>query len=208
MTRQTNLAAETASIAPIQMASGQVVDLAALSAADIHWPDLVENLVKLPRFNGATPHVTYTTAQHCCLMYDRAPDGYKPQALLADFHAAYFGELTRSFLHLAAHYSGEPDTFLDNIHFARDRITAAIYEAAGLAFHQDDEQLDERLNALMLLDKMQTASEVRDLMAPCRTPGHWRLPAPFPVPVKPWGQDKSRTELTLRLAMIGVHIRG
>lgn len=208
MTRQTNLADENASIAPIQMASGRVVDLAALTPSDIHWPDLVENLVKLPRFNGATPHVTYTTAQHCCLMYDRAPAPFKPHALLADFHTAFFGELTRSFLHLAAHFSADPDTFLDNIHFARDRVTAAIYQAAGLEFHEADEALDERLNTLALMDKMQTAAEVRDLMAPCRVTGHWRLPAPFPYPVKPWGEDKARTELTLRLAMIGIHIRG
>lgn len=208
MNRNPNPGRTAPMTAPMQMASGRVVDLAALTPSDIHWPDLVENLVKLPRFNGATPNVTYTTAQHCCLMYDRAEDAFKPHALLADFHTAFFGELTRSFLHLAAHFSADPDTFLDNIHFARDQVTAVIYEAAGLKFHEADETLDERLNTLALMDKMQTAAEVRDLMAPCRAPGHWRLPAPFPVPVKPWGEDKARTELELRLSFIGIRVRG
>ncbi len=208
MTQLTQTETAALPIAPMQMASGRVVDLANLTPADIHWPDLVESLVKLPRFNGATPHVTYTTAQHCCLMYDRALDGFKAHALLADFYTAFFGELSRSFLHLAAHVSSDPDTFLDNVHFARDKVTAAIYGAAGIAFYEDDDRFDERLRTLALMDKMQTAAEVRDLMAPCQVPGHWRLPSPFPYPVKAWGEDKARQELVLRLVFIGIQVRG
>ncbi len=195
--------------APMQMASGRVVDLADLRARDVHWPDLVETLVKLPRFNGATPHLTYTTAQHCCLMHDRAEDRYKPHALLADFHTAYFGEISRSFLYLAADLSPSPADFIEAFRLARDEVTAAICAAAGLPEDDDDPKaFQSRERYLRHLDQMLTATERRDLMAPCALPGHWPLPAPFPVPVKPWGQDKARTELTLRLAMIGVHIRG
>jgi len=194
--------------APMQMASGRVVDLANLRAADIHWPDLVESLVKLPRFNGATPHVTYTTAQHCCLMYDRAEDRYKPQALLSDFHAAFFGETSRSFIFVAAALSPSPADFIEAYRLARDEVTAAIFAAAGILEEDDTSAFRDRTAYIRRLDKMLTAAEQRDLMAPCALPGHWQLPAPFPVPVKPWGEDKARTELELRLNMIGIRFRG
>eukprot|EP00903_Cladosiphon_okamuranus_P001620 g1618.t1 len=171
--------------APEGMASGRVVDLKNLRASDVHWPDLVESLVKLPRFNGATPHVTYTAAQHCCLMYDRAEDAYKAHALLSDFHAGYFGEISRSFVFLAAALSAAPDEFREAYHLARDEVTAAIYAAAGLREETDLEAFQKRQRYLRRLDKTLTATAQRDLMAPCALPGHWQLPAPFPIPVKP-----------------------
>lgn len=194
-------------IAPLQMASGRVVDLANLKAADIHWPDLVEQLVKVPRFNGATPHVVYTAAQHCCLLYDRAKDRYKAHALLSNFHIAYFGEPTWPFLALAANETEDPQGFMEGIAEAKGKITEAIYEAAGLVEEADDDLLLHRLNYINRIDKMLTASERRDLMAKCMVRDHWNLPEPFPVPVKAWGPDKAREQLTLRLTLIGIYTR-
>ena len=195
-------------IAPMQMASGRIVDLAKLRPEHVYWPDLVESLVKLPRFNGATPHVTYSTAQHCCLMHDRAEDAYKAKALLADFHCAYFGEISRSFRHFAAHLSGDPQAFLENFYLARDEVTATIWQAAGLQEDSFDMHLTATANALRDVDKRLTAAERRDLMAPSRDRDFWQLPGPCPHPVKPWGADKARAELELRLSMIGVFARG
>ncbi|MCV0427560.1 MAG: hypothetical protein K5905_19040 [Roseibium sp.] len=193
--------------APIQMASGRVVDLANLQAADIHWPDLVENLVKIPRFNGATSHVTYTVAQHCCLMYDRAEDQYKPWALLRDFHAGFFGEPTWPMLWFAALKTDCADTFMDAIDEAKGELTDAIWQAAGLQEGDDDSAILHRLNYLNLVDKMLTASERRDLMNGAAL-DHWPLPTPFPTAVKAWGQDKAREQLELRLKFIGIRTRG
>lgn len=196
-------------VAPMQMASGRVVDLGNLDPQDVYWTDLLESLVKLPRFNGATAHVTYTTAQHCCLMYDRADDALKPWALLADFYSAYFGEISASFRHFAAHLSGDPQGFLESYYLARDEVTATIWAAAGLIeSHEDDTASMNRTAALSDLDKRLTAAEKRDLMVPCRDKNHWQLPDPFPTPVKAWGEDKAREQLALRLSMIGVHLRG
>ncbi|MBO6759141.1 MAG: hypothetical protein JJ902_22645 [Roseibium sp.] len=194
--------------APCQMASGRIVDLANLTADDIHFPDIVEALSKIPRFNGATPHVTYTVAQHCCLMHDRADERHRAAALLADFHAAYLGEPTRPFLGLAAQLSGDPDIFMDHVREARDTVTAAIYAAARVPVELSDAALLDQLSYLSALDKTLTATEVRDLMATCRRPGHWRLPEPFPQSVKAWGPDKARGELIKRLGLIGVPVRG
>lgn len=208
MTQITRTAMAMGLAAPMQMASGKLVDLSKLAAADIHWPDLVESLVKLPRFNGATSHVTYTTAQHCCLMYDRAEDLLKARALLADFHCAYFGDISQSFFSFAAMLSGDPDGFLNNIALAKDEVTSAIYEAAGIKEDDNPVSFRETEKEIRKIDKRQTATEVRDLMAPCQTQGHWQLPAPYPPTVKAWGQDEARTQLELRMSKIGLHPRG
>ncbi|WP_420415084.1 hypothetical protein [Roseibium sp.] len=209
MTPDKTIKAASLPIAPMQMASGRVVDLGNLKPDNVYWPDLLEGLVKLPRFNGATAHVTYTTAQHCCLMHDRAEDVHKPWALLADFYCAYFGEISRSFRHFAAHLSGDPQAFLESYYLARDEVTATIWEAAGLSEkgESDTASLD-RAAYLGQLDKRLTASERRDLMASSReAQDHWHLPEPFPIPVKAWGEDKARAELALRLKMIGIYLR-
>ncbi|WP_298981500.1 hypothetical protein [uncultured Roseibium sp.] len=207
MTQHANPKAGTPMTAPTQLASGRVVDLANLSPADIHWPDLVESLVKLPRFNGATPHVTYTTAQHCCLMYDLADSRYKAYALLSDFYAAFFGEMNRAVLFLAADMSPDPQEFIEAYRLARDEVTEVIYQAAGLAADENHDAFRDRVTYVRSVDKRLTASEKRDLMAPCQRSDHWKLPDPFPYPVKPWGQDKARDAIEQRLSAIGIKVR-
>ncbi|WP_282046340.1 hypothetical protein [Roseibium album] len=195
--------------APMVMASGRVVDLANLQAADIHWPDLVENLVKIPRFNGATQNVTYTVAQHCCLMHDRAAPQYKKFALLYDFAAAFFGEPSVPFLWLAANHTDSRLAFIEAMREAKGDLTDVINEAAGLKDEDDDQAMFDRLEYVKTIDTKLTASEVRDVMNSALNGPHWSfLPEPFPMPVKAWGQDKARRELETRLFLIGIHVRG
>lgn len=193
---------------PMLMASGRAVDIANLAPADIVWPDLVESLIKLPRFNGATPNVTYSAAQHCCLMYDRARDGYKAHALLYDFHTAISCEGGWPFLAFAARKSGFGDAFMDAIREAKGEITDVICAAAGLAEEADDDAILKRLNYIRCLDKMVTATEVRDLLKASAVMETWHLPDPFKEVIKPWGMDKARAELELRLTFIGIRVRG
>lgn len=195
--------------APIMMASGRLIDLANLKSSDIHWPDLVENLVKVPRFNGATSHVTYTAAQHCCLMYDRAAPQYKKFALLYDFATAFFGEPTAPFLWFAAHHTDCPNAFLEAMREAKGDLTDVINEAAGLKDEDDDQAMFDRLEYLQLCNRKLMASEVRDVVNCALSDPHWSfLPEPFPQPVKAWGQDKARRELETRLFLIGIQLRG
>lgn len=109
---------------------------------------------------------------------------------------------------MAAELSPNAADFIEAYRLARDEVTAAIYAAAGIREEDDTEAFRERVAYIRRLDRMLTASERRDLMAPCALPGFWQLPAPFPVPVKAWGEDKARTELELRLKFIGIHTRG
>jgi hypothetical protein len=188
MTPKLHTAASTRPIAPMQMASGRIVDLARLTPEDVYWPDLVESLVKLPRFNGATPHVTYSTAQHCCLMHDRAEDSYKAKALLADFHCAYFGEISRSFRHFAAHLSGDPQGFLENFYLARDEVTATIWQAAGLQGRQPRHAPDsDRQHAAGRGQAPDGRRTARPHGALPRISTFWQLPAPYPVPGQAMG---------------------
>lgn len=195
--------------APIMMASGRIIDLANLKSSDIHWPDLVENLVKVPRFNGATRHVTYTAAQHCCLMYDRAAPQYKKFALLHDFATAFFGEPTVPFLRFAAQHTDCPNAFLEALREAKGDLTDVINEAAGLKDEDDDQAMFDRLEYLQIVNRKLMASEVRDVVNCALSDPFWGfLPEPFPEPVKAWGQDKARNELELRLFAIGIQLRG
>ncbi len=193
---------------PMLMASGRAVDLANLTPADIFWPDLVEALVKMPRFNGATPHVHYSAAQHCCLMYDRAMDGYKAHALLSDFHVAFSCEPPWPFLAFAAAKTNFTNAFMDAIREAKGELTEAIFAAAGLPEDDDDETTFARLKYLQILDKSVTATEVRDLLKASAVMETWHLPAPFKEVIKPWGLDEARAQLELRLAFIGIRTRG
>lgn len=191
---------------PLQLASGRTVDLANVQPSDIHWPDLIEALIKIPRFNGATRFVTYTAAQHCCLMYDRAPDELKAYALLSDFHLALLGELTSPALSYMARLSGHPGEFRESYRLARDEITEAIWRTAGLDVPNEPAAWRTLTHRLRAIDKALQGSEIRDLMSQ-----KFDFPEtvkPYPVPVKPWASDKAETELKLRLSFIGIFPRG
>lgn len=186
------------------MPSGRAVDLTRLTAADIHWPDLVESLVKIPRFNGATPHVTLTVAQHCCLMHDFADAAHRRIALLDQFHVAFLGEPTWSAIRYLARLSGDPDAFRSTLRLARDELSAPIFAAAGVPDPKDQDALHREQALLAMLDRKLLATERRDVMPACPAKMDWQLPEPFPTPIKPWGQDKARAELAKRLAGLGL----
>lgn len=87
-----------------QTASGRVVNPAQLRAEDIHLPDICEHLAKEARFNGATPGVFYSVAQHSLLVGEiirrtwREDDGYTRElcvlcGLLHDAPEAYLRDL-------------------------------------------------------------------------------------------------------------------
>lgn len=54
----------------LTMANGKGLDLLAPDAMAIDFDVVAEHLAKEARFNGATPGVVYSVAQHCCLGAD------------------------------------------------------------------------------------------------------------------------------------------
>lgn len=190
------------------MASGRTVDLCNLTAADVHFPDLVEALVKIPRFNGATAHLTYTVAQHACLAHDHADDAFKPAALLENFHKAYIGEVNRSAAFYLAVISGDTADFQETLAVAKSDLLAPILEAAGVADPADSDSFAAQRSYLKALGLKLLATERRDLMAVRPDTPDWKLPDPFPTVIKAWHQDKAREELIKRLAQHGINGRG
>ncbi|MEP4031358.1 hypothetical protein [Roseibium polysiphoniae] len=191
------------------MASGRLVNLTHPMPEEIHWPDLIENLVKLPRFGGATYGVTYTVAQHCCLMYDHADTDLKPAALVKNFHKAFLGELTWSAEATLQAYAAHPTDLAEARELARDELDDAIFRAAGIpeADESTGAYAEERA-ALNHLSRKLQATEARDLMQATVAPTIWANTNPFPRTIRPWGQDKAREELENRLGHIGLNPRG
>ncbi|MDN3719457.1 hypothetical protein QW131_10130 [Roseibium salinum] len=120
----------------------------------------------------------------------------------------FFGEPSWPFLWLTAQKTDAPSAFMDAFREAKGDLTDVINEAAGLKDEGDDDAMFHRLKYLRRIDKMLTASEVRDFMVPSDVSDHWELPEPLPTPVKAWHQDKAREELQQRLARIGIHVGG
>ncbi|SHN18583.1 hypothetical protein [Roseibium suaedae] len=187
-------------------ASGRCLDLMNLSAADIHWPDLVAALVRIPRFNGATGFVSYSLAQHCCHAYDFASAKMKPLALLNDFWKAYLGELSRPAVSYLGHMSGSAKLFRDTFQLARDELSAPIFEAAGIQPPADQKAFNKEQAELAWLGGKLLATEMRDLVpaGAIERQDFIVRTGPFPKVLKAWGPDKARTELEARLSAIGV----
>lgn len=191
------------------MASGRVVDLANLTVADIHWPDVVAHLSRIARYDGGTGNCLYTVAQHSCLAHDNAsgPPVAKLIALVHDAHEAFIGDKTTPFvelLDLIARLNGAPaiSPIVDKV---KRRLDAAIFAAAGI----NPSHAATYGAMIRALDARLLATEVRDLCAESDTPGAWgQLATPLKSRIKPWGPDKAAEEFAARLALYGIDGRG
>lgn len=108
------------------MASGRVVNLAALKPKDISLSDLAHHLAQINRFDGASS-LPISVAQHSVLV-SRALEKDGPRAamlgLLHDAHKAFIGDITTPVRHLLD---------ADVIRSHATRIDAVIWQAFGLA---------------------------------------------------------------------------
>ncbi|MBA5778163.1 hypothetical protein H2509_13620 [Stappia sp. F7233] len=193
-----------------QMASGRMVDLANLKSHDVYFPDIVEALCKIARFDGATPNVVYTVAQHCCLAYDAASEErVKPFALLHDFHEAYIGDITTPTARLLQAMHIHPGEIVGLIGRVKAHLDTAIFAAAGIPPFIDVAAYQDVARQVRAIDDALLATERRDLLAPAQGAG-WPEPMqrPLPTRIRPWGQDKGREELLKRLSLIGIDGRG
>lgn len=128
-----------------QTASGRAFDLIEPSPAMVHWPDIAEGLAKAARFNGQTPGVTFSVAQHCILGADYLEDRAGPEAALAfllhDAHEAFLGDLPTPVKRALAEVAERSFPGRGAGEITRQawkelvcRLDAAIYCAAGMAW--------------------------------------------------------------------------
>jgi hypothetical protein len=156
-------------------ASGRNVDLLSPRPDDIDFADIAEHLAKENRFNGATPDVAYSVAQHLYIGADAILEATRdPVAaayfVLHDAHEAFLKDDTtpkkRAIGAIAEQFGAQAGQIIQ----AFDALTAtwdeAIHVAAGLTWPMPS-AIEELVHAW---DRVMLLTEWRDLM---------KVPAPF-----------------------------
>ncbi|WP_337996196.1 hypothetical protein [Oleispirillum naphthae] len=178
----------------LQMCSGRAWSLSDPEPAAIHWPDIAEQLAKVNRFVGATPGVTYSVAQHCCVVADMLPPALRPYGLLHDAPEAFSGDIPTPYKRLCAMIAAEYGAG-DVLAIAEDMQARAIHAAAGL-----DYPLTVGFGgAIKHADLVALATEHRDMQV--ENAALWRepLPGPLTTVIRPWPWPKAADEWLTRL---------
>lgn len=122
---------------PSFRADGTLMDLAAPSAADIHWPEIAATLSKIARFNGINRGLAYSVAQHCVMGADAlyAETGDLTAAayfLLHDAHEAKLGDMIRPRIDLIEFHAGRRSGIRLADQAAKAAMDDVIFEAARI----------------------------------------------------------------------------
>lgn len=208
--------------------SGRIVDMFAPAAHDIDFDDIAEHLSKEARYNGGTPHVFYSVAQHLCLGADwiictatGRPEqiGREGAPLLFDastaarLDAAYF--LAHDFHEYVLKDETTPKKrALDRVAVETlklemgvvsdvdmrltERWDAAIHEAAGLAWPPP---VDIR-ETVDVIDKRLLLTEWAALHKGHKLLGDYSAYEPLPIKVEPWGWQFAQEQLAERMAVL------
>lgn len=181
--------------------SGRMVDLLNPRPADIDFGDICEQLAKENRYNGATPGVCYSVAEHLSrgglAVYEASgSDLAAARFLLHDMPESYLKDDTTPKKRAIAATATEFGVLAPVVLAAFDRMTErfdrAIAAAAGLAWPAPDD-----IAALVhRYDKIMLNTEWRDLMS---IPHPWPIePGEEPlvgVTIKPWGWRQAMEQL-------------
>lgn len=178
----------------IQMCSGRAWSLAAPDPADVHWPDIAEQLAKINRFVGATPGTALSVAQHCCTVADMLPPALRPYGLLHDAPEAFSGDIPTPYKRLVAMLAAEEGAG-DVLAFAEEMQARAIHAAAGLDYPLSVAEH----GAVKRADLVALATEHRDLQVEGGAAWREALPEPLPTVVRPWPWPKAADEWLARL---------
>jgi hypothetical protein len=185
----------------LTLANGKNIDLLALKPDDVDFAAFAEHLGKEARFNGATPNVVYSVAQHLCLGTDALlAAGNSEEAaayfLLHDCQEAIWRDdptpKKRALAHRIASYCGiHADEIMGEMEAIVDEHDAVIHRAAGLEWPMPG----AIRKTVKLYDAIMFVTEWRDLMHNVPHP-RW---APFsgikpllePIYAWPWAQARA-----------------
>lgn len=183
----------------LTLASGKMVDLLNPQAADVDFAVIAEQLAKEARYNGATPGVFYSVAQHSVLGADALFGKFNDRILAARFlvhdmpEHALRDDTTPKKRAIAAIAGARFGMLASQILEAFDELTAkwdtAIAEAAGLPSPQDALRAD----LIGVYDRRMLATEWRDLMR-CPPPYDFGA-APLDLTIEPWTWQQAQHEL-------------
>lgn len=188
----------------LTLANGRGVDLAAPQFTASDFTALAEHLAKEKRFNGATPDVEYSVAEHCCLGADailhegeitgrmaaelaRETAGY---FLMHDLHEALIKDVTTPLKVLIAEIAEEKfgvlsDHILGCFALIELRLDVALHQAAGLRWPPPPGIAP----LIKVWDKIMFVTEWRDLMGGVEHPDWAPYRAVEPIKdriTRPW----------------------
>lgn len=178
----------------LTMADGRGIDLNAVKASDISFPVLAEHVAKEARFNGATPGVVYSVAQHLVIGTDAilAAGGTEAEAahfLVHDIPEGFYKDdptpKKRTIAkRIAARCGVTAEAVLGVLKQLDDEHEAAVHQAAGLCW-----PIPEHIHlTVKSYDLKMFVTEWRDLMRGIEHP-NWAPYAniePLAETIEPW----------------------
>lgn len=193
----------------LTLANGRGIDLLDPLSSDIDFESIAEHLAKEKRYNGATPGIEYSVAEHCCRGADAilAEGGYASESvaaffLLHDAHEAFIKDLTTPLKVAVAqiastYYKTVPAEVIDSFDILERRIDAAIYKAAGFRWPL----LPQFKSEVKRFDLIMFVTEWRDLMGDIEHP-NWapyeRIQPLVEKIVLPWPWEVARRQYLAR----------
>jgi 5'-deoxynucleotidase YfbR-like HD superfamily hydrolase len=154
----------------LTMCNGRNVDLLKPAVADIDFHVLAEHLAKINRYNGATPGITYSVAEHsvrgCDIILRNHHDGILAAYFLChDMHEAFLGDDTtpkkRTLAAIGMQSFGMLADQIEQAFQAQvNSFDLVIHQAAGL----DWPMRSDLAAAVKRYDTIMLATEWRDLM--------------------------------------------
>lgn len=184
----------------LTLANGKGIDLLDPTVADIDFAAIAEHLAKEKRYNGATPDVEYSVAQHCCVGADAIlkAGGTEIEAayfLMHDAHEALIKDDTtpkkQALGQLAAREFGVlAEEIMGAFDMLTERHDAVLHQAAGLPWPMDPDVKKH----VKLYDLILFVTEWRDLMHDIPHP-NWAPYSgikPLAEPILPWPWTTAR----------------
>jgi hypothetical protein len=178
----------------LTLSNGKGIDLVDPQPADIDFNVIAEHLAKEKRYNGATPGIEYSVAQHCCIgvdaiLADTGDEVLAAYFLLHDAPEAFLKDDTtpkkRALAEIAARNFGVLSTeIMDAFDMLTERFDIATHEAAGLPWPMPP-MIKEAVKAY---DLTMFVTEWRDLMRGTKHPAwdEYRGIAPLRDTINPW----------------------
>lgn len=185
--------------------SGKVVDLYQPRPETIDFDDIAEHLAKEARYNGGTPGVFYSVAQHVVAgadyLLNEGTDRPRAAAyfLAHDFHEYVLkDEVTpkkRALDRVAQEFGAAAFAITDAFTKLVERHDRAIHEAAGLAWPppKDIEALVALIDKRLLLTEWAALHGGHDLI------GDYAGIEPLPIEIRPLPWEQARAELLIRM---------
>lgn len=183
----------------LTLSNGAGIDLTNPRPADIDFSVISEHLAKEKRYNGATPGIEYTVAQHCVIgadqiLFDVGDKTLAAYFLLHDAHEAFLKDDTtpkkRALAALAhSRFGILADDITRTFDLLTDQFDAAIHEAAGLPWPMTPAYK----SAVKTYDLVMFVTEWRDLMRSVQHPNwdDYRKVTPLRNTINPWSWQTS-----------------